>query len=293
MENRFSYDHILCPTDFSQTAGVALQHAAYLAEKTNAKLTIFNVREAFAEYIILQEYGIRGKEDQDYFAHVEKKMEALAVPIRARGVDVRVACASGKIADEVARFVKENDITEVVIGMHGVKGRDSYFMGGNAYKIVNSTKVPVLQVDKHAHTHQYKTMVLPIDSSFHTREKVPYATALAKIYGAEIKLLALQTSRSEEVRHSVLNVLNQVHRYIAENGVSVSVETRDSENLSEDTLKYADEINADLIVIMSEQEKTLKGLFLGPYAQQLVNHSTRPVFTVPPKVQMVMNSVNI
>lgn len=293
MDTKYSFDHILCPTDFSQTAAVALEHATLLAEKFNARLTILNVRESFAEYMILQEYGIPGREDKDYFAHVEAKLEKLAGEIRKRGITVETASTAGKIADEVSKFVKEKKVSDVVIGMHGLKGRDSYFMGGNAHRIVNSTNVPVLQVDKHAHTSDYKTILMPVDSSFHTREKIPYATSLAKKYNAEIRLIALQTSRDEEIRQNVLKVLNQIEKYIADNGVPFQSTVRTSDNLSDDTLQYADEINADLIVIMSEQEKTLKGLFLGSYAQQLVNQATRPVLTVPPKIHMVMADVSV
>lgn len=294
MDTKYSFDHILCPTDFSVTANVALGHAAILAGKFNAKLTLLNVRESFSEFMILQEYGIPGREDKDYFAHVNSKLEALAEEIRKQnGITVETACTSGKIADEVSKFVKENKVSDVVIGMHGVKGRDSYFMGGNAHRIVNSTNVPVLQVDKHAHTSDYRTILMPIDSSFHTREKIPYATALAKKYNAEIRLIALQTSRDEEIRQNVLKVLNQVEKYIGDSGVPFQTAVRNSDNLADDTLEYADEINADLIVIMSEQEKTLKGLFLGSYAQQLVNQSTRPVLTIPPKIHMVMSNVNV
>jgi hypothetical protein len=32
-------------------------------------------------------------------------------------------------------------------------------------------------------------------------------------------------------------------------------------------------------VIMSEQEKTLSNIFLGPYAQQMINNSHIPVLT--------------
>lgn len=294
MDTKYSFDHILCPTDFSQTATVALEHAALLASRFNARLTILNVRESFAEYMMLQEYGLPGREDKDYFNHVTAKLESLAGEIRKKhGLTVETASTAGKIADEVSKFVKNNHVSDVVIGMHGVKGRDSYFMGGNAHRIVNSTNVPVLQVDKHAHTNDYRTILMPIDSSFHTREKIPYATSLAKKYNAEIRLIALQTSRDEEIRQNVLKVLNQVEKYIADNGVPFQTAVRNSNNLADDTLEYADEINADLIVIMSEQEKTLKGLFLGSYAQQLVNQSTRPVLTVPPKIHMVMSNVNV
>lgn len=291
---KYNFDHILCPTDFSETAGIALEHAAYLSAKFGAKLTIINIRDSFSEYRILQEYGIPGREDKDYFNHVGQKLEDLAADIRSRyNIVVNTACKTGKINVEISKFVKENHVSDVVIGMHGIKGRDPYFMGGNAYKIVTTTQVPVLQVDKHATTPNYKTIVLPIDSSFHTREKVPYATALAQKYGAEIKIIVLQTSRDEEIREHVQKVQYQVEKFIQDHGVAYSTTVRSSDNLADDTLEFADEVNADLVIIMSEQEKTFKGLFLGPYAQQLVNISTRPVLTVPPKVHMVMKGVSV
>lgn len=291
---KYNFDHILCPTDFSETAGIALEHAAYLSSKFGAKLTIINIRDSFSEYRILQEYGIPGREDKDYFNHVGQKLEEMAKDIRSLyNIKVETACKAGKIASEISKFVKEYGVSDLVIGMHGIKGRDPYFMGGNAYKIVNTTQVPVLQVDKHATTPNYKTIVLPIDSSFHTREKIPYAAALAKKYGAEIKIIVLQTSRDGEIRDHVQKVQYQVEKYIADHGVPFSTTVRSSDNLADDTLEFADEVNADLLIIMSEQEKTFKGLFLGPFAQQLVNISTRPVLTIPPKVHMVMKGVSI
>ena len=42
-------------------------------------------------------------------------------------------------------------------------------------------------------------------------------------------------------------------------------------------------INADIITIMTEQELTTANLFLGAYAQQMVNHSPIPVLSVHAK----------
>jgi nucleotide-binding universal stress UspA family protein len=54
----------------------------------------------------------------------------------------------------------------------------------------------------------------------------------------------------------------------------------EAENTTLSTIEYANEVNADLIVIMTEQEKTLSNIFLGPYAQQMVNQSHIPVLTI-------------
>jgi nucleotide-binding universal stress UspA family protein len=85
----------------------------------------------------------------------------------------------------------------------------------------------------------------------------------------------------------------QVEKYIHDHGVNYQTSVRNSENLADDTLEFADEVNADLIIIMSEQEKTFKGLFMGSYAQQLLSIATRPVLTIPPKVHMVMAGVSV
>ena len=52
-----------------------------------------------------------------------------------------------------------------------------------------------------------------------------------------------------------------------------------------DTLQYADEINADLIMVMTQQEKGgFSEYLLGSYAQQIVNyHSSVPVMCIVPR----------
>jgi nucleotide-binding universal stress UspA family protein len=42
-------------------------------------------------------------------------------------------------------------------------------------------------------------------------------------------------------------------------------------------------VDADLIAIMTEQETTTANIFLGPYAQQMVNHSPIPVLSMRAK----------
>ena len=49
------------------------------------------------------------------------------------------------------------------------------------------------------------------------------------------------------------------------------------------TIDYARKTEADIIVIMTEQEMTTANLFLGAYAQQMVNHSPIPVLNIHAK----------
>ena len=58
------------------------------------------------------------------------------------------------------------------------------------------------------------------------------------------------------------------------------IENVDAENITNSIINYAKEINADTIAIMTEQEMTTANLFLGAYAQQMVNHSPIPVLSI-------------
>jgi nucleotide-binding universal stress UspA family protein len=290
----YNFDHILCPVDFSDSSSAAMGHAAQLASKFNGKLTILHVRDTFSEYMVKHKFHANGMDESVYISRATALLQQYVDQFKKqKNIEIQVLIKQGKLPTELEAFASEHGVSDVVIGMHGENGRDAFFKGSNACKIVSRLKVPVLQVDQHAKDSIYRRVVVTLDSSFHAREKVPYATNLAKRFGAEIKLLVLHSSRDGEIRDHVTKVQYQVEKYIHDHGVSFQTAVRNSENLADDTLEFADEVNADLIIIMSEQEKTFRGLFMGSYAQQLLSIATRPVLTIPPKVHMVMAGVSV
>jgi nucleotide-binding universal stress UspA family protein len=48
-------------------------------------------------------------------------------------------------------------------------------------------------------------------------------------------------------------------------------------------VKYSQQINADVIVIMTDQDAELSGFFLGPFSQQVIHLSKVPVIAVKPE----------
>ncbi len=68
--------------------------------------------------------------------------------------------------------------------------------------------------------------------------------------------------------------------YLQENKVKFLLHEMEASNLTDATIEYAVGVNANLISIMDEQEITTSNLWLGPYAQQMVNHSPIPVMSI-------------
>jgi hypothetical protein len=63
--------------------------------------------------------------------------------------------------------------------------------------------------------------------------------------------------------------------------VNVKVEDRHGDNLTDITLDYANRVDADLISIMTEQERNPSNLLLGSYAHQMINKSYIPDLLIP------------
>ena len=87
---------------------------------------------------------------------------------------------------------------------------------------------------------------------------------------------------SESIITVVDKYIEQVEKYLTNFDIPYTVEKTACENITTATLEYADSINADLIVIMTEQEKKLSNIMLGSYAQQMIHRSMVPVLTIHP-----------
>ena len=83
--------------------------------------------------------------------------------------------------------------------------------------------------------------------------------------------------------------LNQAETIFKRNGIKYESHLLDDrqypDNLGKDTIQYAEEIDADLIMIMTKSESAkLSEFFVGSYAEQIVNSSSKtPVMCINPK----------
>ena len=74
--------------------------------------------------------------------------------------------------------------------------------------------------------------------------------------------------------------IKQVTDYLEREEVSYTETTLTGSNLATMTMNIAESKGGNLIVMMAEQESNLTGFLMGPFAQQVVNHSKIPVLSV-------------
>ena len=69
--------------------------------------------------------------------------------------------------------------------------------------------------------------------------------------------------------------------YLGHQNIPFTINHLQGDNLTDITLDYARSINADLISIMTEQEKSISNLLLGSYAHQMINKALIPILLFP------------
>jgi nucleotide-binding universal stress UspA family protein len=168
------------------------------------------------------------------------------------------------------------------MGTHGVSGFQEFMVGSNASRVMSASSCPVFTVQKHSDRVGYKNIVLPIDDSKHSREKVNFAIGLAQQYNAKIHLVAFNMDGSKETLSKLTLQVNQLEEIFKKADVFFTTKIEETDDNAQSVLEYCDEVDADVMIIMTEQEFDLKGVLFGPAAQRLVNHSKVPVISIRP-----------
>jgi nucleotide-binding universal stress UspA family protein len=148
----------------------------------------------------------------------------------------------------------------------------------------------VITIRHGAVPREVQTIVMPIDFSADTRQKVPLTDDIAKSFNAEIHVVGVTSTKSEEVDAKISAYTNQVCEYLKDHEIKYKLVFMNGTNITDVVIEYALDANADLISIMTEQNEPISSFVLGSYAQQMLNKSPIPVLSITPKEIFIMGS---
>jgi nucleotide-binding universal stress UspA family protein len=279
---------IIVAIDFSKTSINALAFGIHIANKAKADVQMVWVDNTTSEEVVFE--GFAHEERNEKVALLKELQEKYSKSLKAGKLDYKTR--KGKVYIEIAQQAKSVNADLIIAGTHGVSGFEEFWIGSNAYRIVTSAPCPVITLRHDFKGGDVYKIVIPIDSSQETRQKIPVASQVATLFNSEIHVLSLYSTSLKSVQKRVDNYAKHVTDYFKERKIKYVAVTKESDNITRTTIDYAEEIKADLIAIMTEQETTTANIFLGPYAQQMVNHSPVPVLSMRAK-ELVSITTNV
>ena len=279
---------IVVAIDFSECSINAFLHSLAIAGRCKSELILVWVETKANETEKNVDKSVKHPKD------AQAAFESLMAKYKYRhpGIKISWKIRKGKIYKEITAEAKSVNALMIVAGTMGAAGFEEFWTGSNATKIISSSNCPVITIWGGIDTTRpLRKILLPIDSAVETRQKAPFTGQIAKWHGAEVYILKLYTSRLKAVRQTLDLYTAQVAAYFDDEKIKYNVNHIACENIADATIEYAAKIDANLIAIMTEQETSTVNLFQGPYAQQIVNHSTIPVLSIHPKDSLATGTV--
>lgn len=263
-ENKEPKDLILIPIDFTEQSIYSIKESYNLARYTHSKILLLHV------------YEKQGQEMFDEITKLAKKTQ------EESGVETDFMNIKGNIYKETVRLAEELKAKMIVVGLESHMKPSDVF-GESASKLVRESPCPVITIRGREHRDGCENILLPLDLSRESREKVDMAIQFAKYFGSAIRILGVFSLKDEKYENQLHAYSHQVKQYIKSKGIACTNKSIASDDIAETVVEYANKIEADLIMIMNKPDLNVKEFFTGTVAQKIIDISNIPVLSIRPQ----------
>ncbi len=275
---------IILPLDFHEQSMIALNQTRSIAKFMNAEIIILYIIESTD---LISAMFRKNEQDRIIRDEVKKKLEVLAAATSEKfGLPVSIRIEKGKVYEQILMVAEEVNARFIIMGKNDVDEGFKKFIGSNTTHVISRARCPVITIKGKEHNLGVKNIVLPLDLTKKTREKVFNAISFGLHYNSAIWMVSVLTGGISMMRSRIYAKMKRAKSMIEENGVPCNIKLFKKTDIPdyELVIKYALDIDADLIMIMTHQESNWRDHYIGTFAHEIINRSDIPVMTMTPSI---------
>lgn len=263
--------NIIIPVDFEEKSEFALKAGAILAKKHNAVLHVIHALE-------LSDSIFSSKENEVQFmvAFVKKHFELFLKKKYLKGIKVIPIIKQHKVYKEVAIVAEEINADLIIMGSHGLTARKGIFAGSNTERMIHNSKIPVLIISREPTNFQLNKVIIATDLNPKNRsrfmEKIKMFSELGSTICPVYVNLPYGGFISSREFHEKANAFPAIDE-------SEKVAFIAGHNLEDGLIEYAEDTNADLIVVSASSQKGLNYFFNSGISEDLSIYAKLPVMS--------------
>jgi len=267
--------NFIVPIDFSKDSLKGLEMALLFSQKHPVTIQMVYVQKSS------EDYHPGSFEEEFRFAEIQfNKLIKEYEGKLGKESKLKFIIKKGKIYKEIVNQAESYKDAVICASTHGASGFEEFFIGSNAYKIILAANKPVITLSRNQCPQSIRKIVVPIKMHVDTRQKVPYAADVAELFGAEVHLISISTSRNKKIVARLNAYVAQSSNYLKKRKVQHVIKKMFGDNLAGLASNYAQAIDADLVIIMTQKGSGLNVL-LGDYAHEMFNSCPVPVLSIP------------
>lgn len=270
---------VLVPYDFGPRSVAALKEAITITKYVKGEIHIISVihKGDFFSQLFRSE-----KDNRRIQREAQEKLRDIAAKIKQEeGVKAHIIVEQGNPIEVILEQASLINAQYIVMGNIGESNLDFNIFGASTMQIIGEAPCPVLTVSSNTIAEGFSNIVLPIDLTEQTIEKVTMALSWAKYYKANIHLVGVLTGCIEFSKSRLNMKLSKAKFIIESEGVKCTAELYEKSDtpISQRILQHAKKVNGDLLMIMTHKELRVVDNYVGSVAQKLLKGSDIPVIS--------------
>lgn len=275
---------ILVPFDFSFTSKKALKHAAALAKMCKGELLLLYVQKP-KSMISIGRSTSELRQIAEESEGNKRIMEMTAKEIREDyKIPVKVMVDIGKKIPGILSVCEKNEVGMIVMGTEGSDSVSNLLSGSNSHKLVSRSTIPVITVRAETKREGYANILVPVDLSEHTRQKIVMAIQLAKRFGSTLHLLGILNKEDKDAENKLYSILKQIEKRLKSDAIAYTSEQVVSDTAAAKTMAVAKRRKADMIITMTDQGPSASILGTRAFDHELIDEASIPVLSIPPEL---------
>ena len=277
---------VLVPYDFSQTANYALNFALSLsANYSGIEITVLHIIET----PVATGMGTMGGgldsipefENQIYFMELiemrKRQLKEIDEKYAGSSINLNTILVLGSVFKGISESISEQNPDLIVMGSKGASGLEEVIIGSNTEKVVRTASCPVITIKEETDVSKMKKIVFASDFRQSDENVANRFKRIQSVFNAQFYFVIVNTPGNfETTRESMNRIRTFVQKHHFEN---IKAEVYNSLSEESGIIEFADDIDADLIAMTTHGRTGLLHLITGSIAEDVVNHSKRPVWT--------------
>jgi nucleotide-binding universal stress UspA family protein len=263
---------IVVPYDFTEVAMNAVAHAVNLSRRLEIGITLLHIVKKEAE-----------------ISEMEHQLDAEAQKINEiHNLVPGCLVQEGSIFRTINQVAHDLEATLIVMGTHGMKGLQK-LTGSWALKVIVGSKIPFLVVQEPPPpAHETLNLVFPVDFKSENKEKLKWAQFMSKYFPSKILLFSATTKDGVVEPRTKANLVF-CKSFLEEKNINYElVLSKNTASFSQETLDFAQDREADLIIIMTTRDIAFHDYVLGAQEQYIIANSAKiPVMVINPRTDLM------
>lgn len=259
--------NILFPTDFSDNAANALNHALEMINQLESvHLTLvhtYNIPANPTAYITFEGHLVRDAESE-----MNREVNRIK-PMMAEGIVLKTLIKRGDAIFSISKMANDYDL--VIMGTQGASGLKEIFLGSITNGVIKNTKTPVLTIPKGFEYKPIKNIVLSLDNDeINDQKGIQTIKDFIKFFKADLMLFHTEEQAADKgFDRSITKIFDNA-------GFSIDFNFT-GKNINESIEDMVIDYNVDLLCMVRRNRGLLDRLFHQSVTSKEVFHSKIPL----------------